>query len=154
MLADNHVQQATHLLRAAEHSLEAERLSQPQATSPSRDDLRYDLAKLFSRAAWIADERERYSEAIDFYKEARANDVDNKRPEITYNLACSYAKLGDYESALSELVKVIGQDENWEYAPLDADFDRLRADPAFGGRLSKMVSDAKHAAENERSLKL
>ncbi len=137
--AETHANQALHLMRAEEHYACAQRLGSKE--NPAARDLQYELSKILWILAWIADEREDYGRAIEFYREARENDLKQKSLSITYNLACSYAKARRFEEALAELGKVILIDENWELVPLDADFDGLRADPIFGPRLERMIAE-------------
>lgn len=88
--------------------------------------------------AWILDSLDRWNEAICEYREARRLCHLEKSPSterafrnITYNLACSFAKAKKTDEALEALRQVIDHDDNRVAASRDEDLASLRHDSRF-----------------------
>jgi tetratricopeptide (TPR) repeat protein len=104
--------------------------------------------------AWIYDEMREFDKAIFYYKKARdcerAEEQKGKKATkypITYNLACSLAKKGNFNNALDELALVI--DKNWEAAAEDPDFAKLKGSPEHAKRLDDLVELGRTAGRRQ-----
>jgi beta-lactamase regulating signal transducer with metallopeptidase domain/Flp pilus assembly protein TadD len=137
-----------------EHDIENDVESDVEAIG---DFLLAKLGKYDKRAdRWIREPRnaeERYERAYDLYRNdryqeaavafRRAGDEGYRADTAYYNAACSYALLGDANSAMTELNRSIeaGWDDFDKIAD-DSDFDPIRSDPRFRALLQTKFSDA------------
>ena len=105
---------------------------------------RRHTAKTAYAVAWIQDELGDYAHAIQQYRRARRLDVKaaeekGREPDlmISYDLACSLAKKGDFDRALDELEGV--GEEARKHAVTDQDFRRLRESTRHAERLYDLI---------------
>ena len=101
-------------------------------------------ATLFDRG-WIADEREEFEAAVDFYRRGRQTDPTGDGADVSYNIACALSKMGKQKEALDELRPIIGRDKNWEYVLHDRDLKGLRDHLEYGPQLRLLAEDARVA---------
>jgi tetratricopeptide (TPR) repeat protein len=92
---------------------------------------------------WVLDERKNYEGAVSILRKAQSLDPEQKRPNISYNLACSLSKWGKphLNEAIDELKKVIDKDNNRKRAAVDPDFQNLREDPDINAVFDTLTSE-------------
>lgn len=136
---------ADRLASAMEKMEEAEKL---QEDGP-------DLKNLEARA-WILDEQGNFEKAAAALRQARNLDRAqaqqqgrSQNEKLSYNLACSLAKAGNFEEALTALAEVIHREPYWQQAKKELDFQKLRETIPWGEKLEKMIADAERASSSD-----
>jgi tetratricopeptide (TPR) repeat protein len=102
--------------------------------------------RIFLNWGWIAYGQGQFESAIQWYRKAKAADLEIKRPTCIYNLSAVLAKTGNFSQALVELQLVVARDRNWEYADRDPDFEALKNDETYGKPFREMLERAKREA--------
>ncbi len=100
--------------------------------------------------AWVEFERGNIDRAIEHYETARSLDSQEARreqrdpeQEITYNLACIQAGIGQLDQALVELESVIT--ECWMLAEKDPDLEPIRDSAQHAKRLTALIQKGRAA---------
>jgi tetratricopeptide (TPR) repeat protein len=112
--------------------------------------------------AWILDEKGDLEGAVDTYRRALqaglAEEKESPQRDFTplrYNLACSLAKLGQFEGAIDQLTPVFKDEwrgEVWRWAAKDPDFEPLR-ESEWGKRLTELIEAAQARSETDEEAK-
>jgi len=88
--------------------------------------------------AWVYDEIGEYPRAIEFYRIAR-DLATTEKWRVSYNLACSLAKSGDFDGALEALEEAGPAAASLE-VERDPDFETLRNAPGYSARFTEVLN--------------
>ncbi|HIE10929.1 MAG TPA: tetratricopeptide repeat protein [Kiritimatiellae bacterium] len=112
------------------HRVEIEFLEAVRRRCPGKLDVLHALGDLYTRVG-------KYQEGLRVDEQLVSRCPSD--PFVWYNLACSYALVGDRERAMGALKKAVdlGYDD-FEWAQEDGDLDSLRKDPEFTSLLERM----------------